>query len=181
MVELDLENFLPQRGFKIDIDAIPTNREIGQTEGSSAGGSRRLIQTNTMTVMYLEGEEGEGIPWHTHTPTMDQFIITTRGRIKFWFKDNDGETHEAEIGAGEAFYLPPGAHNKDEILEGPAEFFVIQPRTGVNRLDFFIEGSTGTFDEDSLYDPHDLPHVALEYDNLRGKVIDIKEDAVDEV
>lgn len=181
MVDIDLENFLPQRGFKIDIEATPTNTEIGQTGDSSAGGSRRLIQTNTMTVMHLHGEEGEGIPWHTHTPTMDQFIVPTKGRVKFWFKDNDGETHEAEVGEGESFYLPPGAHNKDEIVEGPAEFLLFQPRVGVNRLDFFIEGSTGTFDDDTLYDPHDLPHVALEYDNLRGTVIDKKDEAVTEV
>lgn len=181
MVEIDLENFLPQRGFKIDIDAIPTNREIGQTEGSSAGGSRRLIQTNTMTVMFLEGEEGESIPWHTHTPTMDQFIVPQKGTIKFWFKDNDGETHEVEVTEGESFYLPPGAHNKDEVVEGPAEWLIFQPRVGVNRLDFFIEGSTGTFNEDDLYDPHDLPHVALEYDNLRGVVHDMKDEAVTEL
>lgn len=180
MVEPNLRNFLPQKGFKIDIQSTPTNTDIGQNEGASAGGSRRLIQTNTMTVMHLEGEEGDSIPWHTHTPTMDQFIVPLKGRVKFWYKDNEGETHEAEAGEGEALYLPPGAHNKDEILEGPAKMLIFQPRVGVNRLDFFIEGTTGTYSEDAIYDPLDLPHVALEYDNLRGNVIDMHKDAVTE-
>lgn len=180
MVELDLRNFLPQKGFKIDIDRIPTNTNIGQTEGTGAPQSRRLLQSNTMTVMHLEGDEGDSIPWHTHTPTMDQLIIVLEGRVKFAYKDNDGEVHEIEAGKGEAVYLPPGAHNKDEILEGPAEMLISQPRVGVNRLDFFIKGTTGDFSEDSIYDPHDLPHVALEYDNLRGNVIDMDEGSVTE-
>lgn len=180
MVELDHKNFLPQKGFKVDIDSIPTNKDIGQNEDTGGPQSRRLIQTNTMTVMHLECPEGHGIPWHTHAPTMDQFIIVTKGRVKFGYKDNDGEVHTVEAGEGEAVYLPPGAHNNDEVLEGPAEMLISQPRVGVNRLDFFIEGTTGTFSDDKIYDPHDMPHVALEYDNLRGNVLEMKDEAVTE-
>lgn len=180
MPTVDFGNLLPQKGFKVTIDDIPTNTNIGQKEGGAAPASRRIFQTNDMVLVHLEGVEGEEIPWHTHHPSEDQFLVVLDGRVRFHYRDNDGEEHVTEAAGGQAVYLPPGAHNKETVIDGPAELLAAWPRVGPDRLDFFIEGTTGDFSEETIYDPYDLPHVAVEYDNLRGRIIDINEDAASE-
>lgn len=178
MVELNYERLPPQQGFVVDIDAIQPHTNLGQRSDQSALGVCRPIGTNDLHVAYSRGEEGDILPWHTHNPAMYQIILQLEGRARQSYKDNQGNVHTVEVGPGELTYLPNGAHNRVEIVEGPSRRIAIECHETWNaRMDMVVGPTSEEASTDTTYDPAD-PHWGLWYDNLRDVVHEIDEDAV---
>jgi mannose-6-phosphate isomerase-like protein (cupin superfamily) len=163
--ELDLSSFHHQQGYKIDL---------------SKAKRRRVLQTNEQVFAYIEEDEGAGfvegededISWHTHVPEIDQFAYSIEGIVRQRYIGNDGEEHMTEVEPGDAFYLPPGAHNSVEHGEEPNKWIMTMPKTGMVRLENVLD------EGENPYDPQDVTPIALEYDNKRGLEVNVDEEAV---
>lgn len=183
MVDINFQNLPPQEGFVIDTEKLGSYslhpEDAGEYEHMEDGmpvisKSGRAFGSNDMHISWIEGNPGEGIPWHTHTPIMYQLYIPFQGRVAVNYKDNDGETHRTETDPGEIVYLPPGAHNKIELIgDEYVNLMVIEYETLITRVEHLVGDSEG------LYDPKEDPYYALELDTLRGNVLEMDEDCVE--
>ncbi len=184
MVELNLENFPAQNGFKIRFDDVPSHSNFGQSGDTSAPRNRRALGTNDMHISWAVGEEGDMIPWHTHLPDLYQAVIPYEGALRVSFLDNDGEEKVCEIGEREMMYLPSGAHNQVEFLESPTVMLTIHSEVThpAQRVEHIVNADSATdTDQENVYDPKNVDHWGIEYDNLRGKIISIDEDSVEQI
>lgn len=181
MVEINFKNLPHQEGFKVDLSKIGSYdlhpdeddyelKDAGEPVISKSG---RAFGSNDMHVSWIEGEPGEAIPWHTHTPIMYQLYVPFQGRVAVNYKDNDGEPHRTEAGPEELVYLPPGAHNKIELIgDEDVKLMVIEYETLITRVEHLVGDSKG------IYDPKEDPYYALELDTLRGRVLELDEHCV---
>lgn len=176
---INFANLPPQQGYKIDYRKLQSydlhpdgveSYDLGEGQPMMDVLSRPL-GTNDFHISYIEGEPGSAIPWHTHTPIMQQAYIPIAGRVRVSYKDNDGEVHSTEAEQGEMAYLPAGAHNKIEAVgEERLEMLVVERETLVGRVEQLLEdGSEG------VYDPQEDPTYGLEIDSLRGEALHVDE------
>lgn len=172
---LNFEYFAKQEGFKIDPEKLdydayklyPDDEEIPQRRSARAFGS------NDIHISWAYANPGDVWPWHTHSPGHYQIAIVITGEAIWYYVDNDGEEHSTHVSAGELVYLPPGAHNKIEVV-GDEEYTVaiIERENGIQRIEQLFS------DEDDVYDPWNDPEWGLWLDTLRGEVAEIDENAV---
>jgi quercetin dioxygenase-like cupin family protein len=177
-MEPDFSSFPKQEGFKVSIDDAPRNTEHGEIDGDHDLETSQLACTNDVMVVLWRGGEGDVVPWHTHVSELDQFFVVLEGAIEAAYRDNDGDPHSTEVVPGEVCYLPRGAYNQIEVVSGPAEWLDFQPRVSIFRPDFRLTESVDEANEDRLYDPLDVDHVALDYDSLRGVINQMDETSV---
>lgn len=177
MTELDFGGFPPQEGFVVDYEEMTGHSKLGQAPGEPGVSVARPIGTNDLHISYGVGEAGATAPWHTHAPGMYQCILPLEGRVKYWYKDNDGDDHSAVVGPGQMLYLPNGAHNKAEHVDD-ARVLVVECRETYNaRVDHMLAEPTGDGAPGEVYDPSDN-RWGVWYDNLRGVVHEMDEDVV---
>lgn len=180
MVEINYSRLPPQRGFVVELDAIEPHTNLGQADDQTPPRICRPIGTNDMHVTYARADEGDILPWHTHNQAMYQIIVQLEGRRRQYYKDNNGDVHSTEVGPGEMLYLPNGAHNRVEYIEGPSRSFAIECHETWNaRMDQVVGPTSDEASSDNTYDPAD-PHWGLWYDNLRDVVHSVDENAVRE-
>lgn len=181
MTEINFGNLPPQEGFTIDVRALDGYDLHPEGETYEHAGEEppfdvvtRPLGTNEFHLAYIEGDPGDAIPWHTHTPIMHQAYIPLEGRIEVSYRDNDGEVHSVEAEPDEIVYLPAGAHNKIKAVgEGRVRMLVVERETLIPRVEQLVGESEG------LYDPQEDPEYGLEIDTLRGRVLQREEGAVE--
>lgn len=181
MVDINYQNLPPQEGYKIDVRKLegftvhPGNPpDEGPTPPRFLG---RAFGSNDFHITYIEMEPGEMLPWHTHTPIMQQIYMPLKGRVKVSYVDNDGDEHDVEGGPYELIYLPPGAHNQIECVgDEDLHMQVVERETLITRVEHLINDNT---DADDVYDPKNDPKYGLEIDTLRGRVLEMQEGAVE--
>lgn len=182
MVAINYQNLPPQKGYKIDVrelEAFTVHPEDGRDpdEPKPPKFLSRAFGSNEFHITYIEAEPGEMLPWHTHTPIMQQIYMPLKGRVRISYKDNDGEEHHVEGGPYELIYLPPGAHNQIEAVgDEDLHMQVIERETLITRVEHLIDDDTGV---DDVYDPKEDPKYGLEIDTLRGRVLEIQDQAVE--
>lgn len=172
---IDHSHLPRQQGFKIDTAKLDLDSYTLQPGGADVPQVRvaRAFGGNDYHVTYKEADPGYGLPWHLHSPTNYQLGIPIQGAYEWHYVDNDGKEHSAEIGPGEIAFLPPGAHNKLEVVgDETHKAFVIENEAGVPRIENII-GETKNY-----YDPWNDPVWGLWYDTYRGKVWEMDENAV---
>lgn len=178
---IDFGNLPPQQGFLIDYKNLQSydlhpdgveNYALSEGEPMFDVLSRPL-GTNDFHISYIEGDPGQAIPWHTHTPIMQQAYVPLTGRVEVSYVDNDGETHSTEAGPGEMAYLPAGAHNKIKAIgDERLEMLVVERETLIGRVEQLLDDAEG------VYDPKNDPSYGLEIDSLRGDPIQIDDESV---
>ncbi len=97
--------------------------------------ARFPLFTNEFKVTMLEGDPGEGIGWHTHTPNLDQVILGLQGQLELTVRHEDGHDQVVTIGADEIGYIPAGATHKLAVV-GEERFrsYVLYQNENVARL-----------------------------------------------
>lgn len=178
-MELDVnyQNLPKQQGYVIDISKLDfESYDLHPDQDIKTPNAVRAFGSNDFHIGWnRDCEPGTIIPWHAHTPSQYQVGIVLKGKIKWSYKDNDGEEHSVVFGEDEIAYLPAGAVNQVEVVgDEPADFLFIEKETGVPRLEHLVGES------DSAYDPWEDPVWGLWLDNYRGEVWEIDEDAVKE-
>lgn len=176
-LDINYGNLPKQQGYIVDIEKLDFDAyKLHPDEDFPSPRAVRVFGGNDFHIGWnRECEPGTIIPWHIHSPSQYQVAIVLKGRIKWSYKDNEGEEHSVEFGADELAYLPPGAHNQVEVVgDEPADFIFIEKETGVPRLEHLVG------DSESTYDPWNDPVWGLWLDTYRGKVWDIDENAVRE-
>lgn len=176
MVDINFENLPPQQGFKIDVRKLGGYTLVDEATETEEEPMMDLVTrplgTNDFHVAYIEGEPGQALAWHTHTPIMHQAYLPLAGRVEVSYRDHDGEAHSVEAGPNEIIYLPAGAHNKVKVVgEERLRLYVIERETLIPRVEQLVG------DSDGLYDPKEDPEYGLEIDTLRGRVLQRDEEA----
>ena len=178
--EARIDSGTPQQNFRSTIrrSRVTTSPDGVEADDFSEGQPMfdvlsRPLGTNDFPSSDIEGDPGQAIPWHTHTPITQQASIPTNGRVRVGYTDTDEETHSTEAGPGEMASLPAGAHTKIEAIgEDRLEMLVVERETLIGRVEQLLEDSEGG------YDPKDDPASSPGIDSLRGEVIRRDADAV---
>ena len=98
---IDCSNLPPQQGFETnykDLESDDLHPDGVETDAISEGQPmfdvrRRPLGTSDFHISSIEGDPGQVIPWHTHTPIVLQASLHTTGRVRVSYTGNDGETH----------------------------------------------------------------------------------------
>jgi quercetin dioxygenase-like cupin family protein len=173
MVASKAYEMLPElQAYKVDAGSSPV---LTEGEGEAVQEIHNVMMTNDVQITYTTGEPGDEISWHSHMPELYQVLITTKGKCRWYYKDNDGETQHIDAGPGEVIYLPGGAENRVEVIgDEPHAHYGVLKRVRVPRVEHLV-GDTG----EAVYDHRDPP-VGLSYDNIRDEVVKQDSDAVPE-
>lgn len=155
-----------QRPIKVNAFEAPEVGEAGALEeGMSAQTIRSTILTNDAIVTWTDGDPGDVIPWHSHSPEMYQVLVNIEGRCRWDYKDNSGNVKSVEGGPGEVIYLPAGAENRVEVIGDEHHThlgFLKRPR--VPRIEHLIGETEG------LYDHKKFP-AGLVYDDMNDRIV----------
>lgn len=132
-----------------------------------------VVRTNDICVTWSRADPGSVLDWHSHAPDFYQIHVVLKGRIRWYYKDNEGEKQHVEAGPGEVLYLPGGSENKIEVVgDEEHEKILINPRVRMSRLEYFIK-------EGGYRRQTDFGHEgALVYDNDNDREVDVTEDAI---
>lgn len=173
--ERNFEYFAKQEGFKIDPERLDFDAYKLHPEEATGPqrDSVRAFGSNDFHVSWAHADPGVVWPRHTHSPGHYQLAIVISGEAIWYYIGNDGSEHSVTVSAGELLYLPPGAHNKIEVV-GDEQYTVaiIERENGIQRIEQIVD------DPDTVYDPWNDPEWGLWLDTLRGDVHEIDENAV---
>lgn len=132
-----------------------------------------IVRTNDISVSWTRADPGATVDWHSHGPDFYQIHVVLSGRIRWYYKDNDGEEQYTEAGPGEAVYLPGGAENKIEVVgDEEHEKIIITPRVHMARMEYFLKD--GGYRSESDFEHRG----ALVYDDANDREVAVEEDAI---
>lgn len=132
-----------------------------------------VVRTNDISVTWGRADPGATLDWHSHAPDFYQIHVVLKGRIRWYYKDNEGEEQFIEAGPGQAVYLPGGSENKIEVVgDEEHEKILINPRLNMNRLEYFIKD--GGYRRETDFGNE----AALVYDENNDIEVDITEEAI---
>ena len=168
---LNYEQMADQTGYKVSIDDSETFDLLPEMDNSMA--CRLPMFTNDIKLTVIEGEPGDIINWHTHTPNLDQINVCIEGEIEFTIQQEDSSQQVLRAGPGEVVYVPAGARHTVEVVgDEYNQTLSIYRHDHIARQEILEQEWSG-------YDMHTWP-ISLWVDVMRDEVVEKDENAISE-
>jgi len=167
--EMNYDQMPEQKGYKVSIDESETFELLPELDNSML--CRLPTFTNDIKLTVIEGEPGDIINWHTHTPNLDQINVCLEGEIEFTIQQEDGSQQVLRAGPGEVIYVPAGGRHTVEVVgDEYNRTLSIYRHDHVARMEMLEPGYAG-------YDMNTWP-ISLWVDVMRDETVAKDDDAV---
>lgn len=169
--DLNYDQVPDQTGYLVDIDDSKRFQLLPEWDNSMM--CRLPVFTNDIKFTVIEGDPGDVINRHTHTPDLDQINVCIEGEIEFTIEQEDGSEQVIRAEPGQIVYVPAGARHSVEVVgDEPNRTFSIYKHNHVARMEILEQDWNG-------YDMDVWP-ISLWVDVMRDEVVEKDEDAVSE-
>jgi quercetin dioxygenase-like cupin family protein len=168
---LNYDQLADQTGHKVRIDDSETFELLPEMDNTML--CRLPVFTNDIKLTVIEGEPGDIINWHTHTPNLDQINVCLEGEIEFTIQQEDGSQQVLRAKPGEVIYVPAGARHTVEVVgDEYNQTLSLYRHDHVARVEILEPDWAG-------YDMHTWP-ISLWVDVMRDETVAKDDDAVSE-